>query len=184
MSPRAYRLGRRRAAVERTHEAILEAARELVAAGAEPSVGEIARRAGVSRVTVYNRLGGRASLFAALARAAATAGADDRPDLDPHVALRRHFAAACTAWAADPRLFRHLPRSAADSGRAGEAARRLATRLAEVDLLRPGCSVREAEDVIAALGTFAVFDRLHGDGRRPPAAVTDVLMRLASAVLT
>jgi hypothetical protein len=37
--------------------------------------------------------------------------------------------------------------------------------------------------VIATLTAFAVFDRLHRDGRRSPAAVADVLMRLASGIL-
>ena len=64
-----------------------------------------------------------------------------------------------------------------------ESARRIAERLAAADALRPGCSVREAEDVIAILGSFPVFDRLHKDGRRSSAAVTEVLMRLASGIL-
>jgi hypothetical protein len=38
-------------------------------------------------------------------------------------------------------------------------------------------------DVIGLLSSFAVFDRLHRDGRRPAAAVADVLMRMASAIL-
>ena len=61
--------------------------------------------------------------------------------------------------------------------------RPLAERLADEDELRPGCSIKEAEDVIAALTSFAVFDRLHRDGRRSAAAVTEILGRLAGGIL-
>ena len=59
----------------------------------------------------------------------------------------------------------------------------LAERLAAQDSLRPGCSLREAEDVIAVLSSFAAFDRLYHDGRRPVSAVAEVLMRLAAGIL-
>ena len=49
--------------------------------------------------------------------------------------------------------------------------------------MRPGCSLKEAEDVIGALTSFGVFDQLHQDGRRSPASVADILMRLAAAIL-
>src|SRR5690349_10799904 len=170
--PRSYRLGRRQAAVDRTYNAILDAARQLVTElGPAPSVGAIARRAGVSRLTVYARFGSRAALLHALAPSLADHGGSD---------LRHHFERVCAAWAENPALFRHL--QADDSGGAG-APRRIAEQLAASDALRPGCSVKEAEDVIAALGSFPVFDRLHKDGRRSPAAVTEILMRLAGAIL-
>ena len=35
-----------------------------------------------------------------------------------------------------------------------------------------------------ALTSFAVFDRLHQDGRRSPSAVAEILMRLAGAILS
>jgi hypothetical protein len=63
------------------------------------------------------------------------------------------------------------------------APRLLAERLAAADRLRPGCSLREATDVIGLLSSFPVFDRLHHDGRRTSVAVADVLMRLAAAIL-
>lgn len=174
--PRAYHLGRRQAAVERTAQAILQAARELVAEqggqgtqGSRPSVGAVARRAGVSRLTVYGHFRNRAALVAALAPARVEDADDD---------LRPYLARSCAAWAENPGLYRHLP--AED---AGAAPRRIAEHLAATDALRPGCSLKEAEDVIAALGSFAVFDRLHNQGRRSPAAVTEVLMRLAAGIL-
>jgi AcrR family transcriptional regulator len=174
--PRAYRLGRRQASVDRTYRSILDAARDLVAErGPAPSVGAVARRAGVSRLTVYARFGSRAALLEALAPAMADHGEND---------LRLHFERTCSAWAENPALFRHLGRHLQTSDAGGaDLARRIAERLAATDALRPGCSLKEAEDVIAALSSFPMFDRLHKDGRRSPAAVTEILLRLAGAIL-
>ena len=179
MGRRAYRLGRRQAAVDLTASSILEAGRQLVAEGAESkvSVGAIARRAGVSRITIYNRFGSRGGLLRALAPASPQPAL---PVGEPREALREHLYRASASWAANPSLFRHLPQPEHEDS---EPNRRLAERLAEADALRPGCSIKEAEDVIGALTSFAVFDRLHKDGRRPAAAVTEVLMRLAAGIL-
>src|SRR5438270_1479815 len=156
--PRAYRLGRRRAGVGRTTAAIVAAARELVSAGAPASMAEIARRAGVSRATLYARFPRRSSVLAALRPPApAVTGAGAEPD----DALRQALLGACIRWAGDPALYRRL-----DLDDGGESARLLAQRLADGDALRPGRSLREAEDVIAVLTSFPVFDRLHLGGRR------------------
>jgi len=176
---RSYRLGRRQPAVDATACAIVTAARQLVQEhpSAEVSVAQIARQAGVARITVYNRFGSRAGLLQALAPP------HERPDLgesDPREALRRHIQSACATWAGNPALYRHLPHAQIDDP---EANRTLAESLAAADALRPGCSIKEAEDVVGALTSFAVFDRLHKDGRRPAAAVGEILTRLASAIL-
>lgn len=176
---RPYRLGRRQAAVDRTGAAILASARQAVAeaAGGSVSIGSVARRAGVSRLTIYNRFGSKAGLLRALTPPRAPAESELA---DPREALHRRLLAACTAWASDPALYRHLP--PAELGEP-DLDRRLAESLAAADALRPGCSIKEAEDVIGALASFAVFDRIHKDGRRSPAAVAEVLMRLASGIL-
>ena len=178
---RTYRLGRRQAAVDRTGHAILEAARQAVAdtPAGSPSVGAIARRAGVSRLTIYNRFGGKDGLLRALAPQAPRVAESDLAD-PPRDALHRRLRDACSSWAANPSLYRHLPTSEAG---AAELDHKLAERLAAADALRPGCSIKEAEDVIGALASFAVFDRLHKDGRRSPGAVAEVLMRLAAGIL-
>ena len=148
---------------------ILAAASDLVREGSPLSLSAVARRAGVARITVYNRFGSRAALLGAVTPAA---------DPTPAETLERHFEAVCNRWAADPALFRNLP-----LGEPENAARAIAESLAAGDRLRPGVSIREAEDVIAALSSFAVFDRLHRDGRRPASAVADVLMRLAAGII-
>src|SRR5438105_812130 len=49
--------------------------------------------------------------------------------------------------------------------------------------VRPGGSLKEAEDVIAVLTSLAAFDRLHQGGRRPSASVVEILVRMAGAIL-
>src|SRR4029077_13010172 len=95
-------LGKRQAGVDRTRAAVLTAARELVAAGggSNLSVGAVARRAGVSRLTIYNRFGSRSELLRAVAgeahrRTAPSAGANAE---DPRQQLRDRIASACANW--------------------------------------------------------------------------------------
>jgi AcrR family transcriptional regulator len=172
VAARVHRYPRRAAAATRTRAAILEAARMLVrdAAGRSPSVGQIASAAGVSRLSVYHHFGSRAGVLGALADQAqplpAAAGAD----------ARAVVATAVAQWAGDPALYRRLPDAAVST-------RELATSLAAEDRLRPGCSLKEAEDVLAVLTSFAAFDRLHQDGRRSTAAVIEILMRMAGSIL-
>lgn len=174
---RRYALGRRQASIDRTAAAIVAAARlELERAPAGVlSLGAVARRAGVTRATVYNRFGSRQGLIAALAPSAAvplsTAG-------DPRDAVHEYLSSRCARWATNPALYRHLPES-----EDGGVARTLAESIASADGLRPGCSLREAQDVLGTLGSFPTFDRLHQDGRRSAAAVAEILMRLAGGIL-
>jgi AcrR family transcriptional regulator len=173
--PRPYRLGRRQPSVDATGRSILVAAAELLRESGDLSLTAVARKAGVARITVYDRFGSRAALLAALSPPSTAATADARSGRD---ALRRHFELTCRRWAADPALFRNLR-----AGESTDEARHLAEWLAAEDALRPGCSIREAEDVIATLSSFPVFDRLHRDGRRSDSAVAEVLMRLAGGVV-
>ena len=136
----------------------------------------VAQKAGVSRVTVYNRFPNRSDLLAALAPPVTRQAVLDKGD--PPAALHAAFVRSSAAWAADPALYRRL-RLEEET----DTARAVAERLAAADALRPGCSLREAEDVIAVLTSFSVFDRLHRDGRRQPAAVAEILTRLAGAIL-
>jgi AcrR family transcriptional regulator len=207
MAAREYRLGRRQAEVDRTRYRILAAARELVSElGPESSVGKVAKRAGVSRITVYNQFGSKAALLEALSAEAGPPPAGVAPGDatgDPAADLRLRIEQACAAWAADPRLHRQLAGRALGAagvalgaagvahGAAGVVGRErsdhdhaLAVRLAAFDRLRAGCSIKEAEDVIGTLTSFAVFDRLHKEGRRSVTAVAEILLRMASGFIT
>jgi AcrR family transcriptional regulator len=181
MEQRTYQLGKRQARVDKTRASILRAAQEEVAAGEALSVGRVARRAGVSRITVYNQFGSRSGLLQALSPRVPAPGLELPAGTNARDLLERHISAACSAWAAHASLFRHLPRSGHDEG--SGLNRQLAERLAASDELRPGCSIKEAEDVIAALTSFEIFDRLYKDGRRTPAAVAEIIARLASGIL-
>jgi hypothetical protein len=86
-------------------------------------------------------------------------------------------------WASDPTLFRRLPELGLAETESAGGDHALAEQLAEADQLRPGCSLKEAEDVIGTLTSFATFDRLYKDGRRSASAVAEILMRLVSAIL-
>jgi AcrR family transcriptional regulator len=178
-------MGRRQGIVDRTRFAILAAARDVVSEpGAALSMGKVAERAGVSRITVYNQFGSKERLLEALA-AGISHRAGNTPtseSTDPRDELRRSIEQACIAWSADPSLCRRLE-SQHLKVHQGEHDHALAERLAARDHLRPGCSIKEAEDVIAVLTSFAVFDRLHKDGRRSPSAVAEILMRMAGEFL-
>jgi AcrR family transcriptional regulator len=185
MASRSYRLGRRQAAVDRTRLAILAAARDLLAAGGSGlSAAAVAQRAGVSRITVYNRFGSKTGLLAELAASArpGTVRPDSEPS-DPRDQLRSRIADSCAKWSADPALYRALQSNGSLEMQTPAEDRALAERLAGAEQLRPGCSLKEAEDVIGAITSFTVFDRLYKDGRRSTSAVTDILMRLAAAIL-
>ena len=175
-------MGRREEAVRRTRTAILSAARELLATG-KVSAGAVATRAGVSRITVYNQFGSKAGLLRELAAGARQGIRPPHATLDdPREELRQRILVSCSMWSSDPALFRRLPALDVEMESQHED-RALAERLAASDHLRPGCSLKEAEDVIGALTSFPVFDRLHKDGRRSAGAVGEVLMRLAAAIL-
>jgi AcrR family transcriptional regulator len=180
-------LGRRQGEIERTRSAILAAAREVLTEhGLASSMGKVAERAGVSRITVYNQFGSKASLLDALAAGAGpqSGGAlATESSSDPRDELRRRIDHACSAWSADPSLHRRLEAHRQWKGEESDHDRRLAERLAAHDQLRPGCSLREAEDVIGILTSFAAFDRLHKGGRRSPSAVAEILVRMAGEFL-
>jgi AcrR family transcriptional regulator len=184
---RPYQLGRRQAAADRTSAAIVAAGRDLAAAGAGASLsmGAVAARAGVSRLTLYNRFGSKAGLLSAIAQSAKRQIPGSMPGAgaDARERLQLLLAESCAVWASDPALFRTLPAAAATDGVRGGEYRLLAESLAASDRLRPGCSIKEAEDVIGVLVSFPTFDLLHKDGRRSTVAVAEILMRLAGAIL-
>ena len=183
--PRKYRLGRRQAAVDDTRAAILAAARDELASG-DPglSAGAVARRAGVSRLTIYNQFGSKAGLLRELAAGSRRVPlvAESEPS-DPLDQLRQRIADSCSRWSADPALYRRLPGVEIVDMNVSRSDRALAERLAAAGHLRPGCSLKEAEDLIGAITSFGMFDRLYKDGRRSTTAVTEILLRVGSTLL-
>jgi hypothetical protein len=97
--------------------------------------------------------------------------------------LRSRITQACASWAANPALYRRLHEQGSWAGEDSQVDRELAEALAAGDQLRPGCSIKEAEDVVGILTSFPAFDRLHKGGRRPSAAVAEILTRMAGSVV-
>lgn len=90
---------RRRADAERSVERILDAAMEAFAEAPDPSMGEIARRAGVARATVYAHFPAREALLdvvteRAIAEVVDVVAAAEPERGEPAEALRRIVAAA------------------------------------------------------------------------------------------
>ena len=116
MSPRAYNLGRRKAATEETRSRIIHAARSLLADPGGVSaftVEAVAREAGVARMTVYYQYGSKGGLLDALYDDLAARGLV--PVLqsvfqapDPRTMFLRLIEAFSSFWAGDRIITRRL----------------------------------------------------------------------------
>jgi len=199
VTPRPYRLGRRQAAVDRTRARILKAARALLVApdGGAFSIEAVARRARVTRVTVYQRFGSRSKLLEALFDDLARRGgmwdlADAFRQPDPQAALARFVTTFARFWTAHRPIHRRLLGLAAlDQGlertlRARQEWRRQGLRVMMGRLReRPGpaaAAMDETIDALFALTGFETFDLLAGP-TRTPAQVAPIVLRIARAVL-
>jgi AcrR family transcriptional regulator len=179
MASRSYIQRARAEDAERTRSRIIEAVFErLRTAPAEPiAIDRIAASAGVARSTVYAIFGSRAGLFDAVGRELAARSGYERlldakhqPDARGH--LRAGFRASTEMLAANRDVYRALRSMAQlDEEAVGGVVRRmdeerangmtrLARRLAEQGVLRPGLSVEDAEHVLWVLTSFESFDAL------------------------
>ena len=196
-SPRPYRLGRRQATIDRTRARILKAARALLTApgGTAFSIDAVARRARVTRATVYQRFGSRAKLLEALFDDMARLGgmwdlteAFRQPD--PTAALARFIATFGRFWtvhrpivrrlfalgALDPALDRTL-RARNEWRRQGlrEIVHRLQARGRKSHVEPLDATV----DLLFTLTSFHTFDTLAGPDRKP----SDVAPQVVHAAL-
>lgn len=196
MSPRAYRLGARTAAVAETRARVVGAARALFADGGfhRVSLEEIARRADVARATVYHQFGSKLGLLEAVVR-----DFEQRAGLDGLVHLvesapadrlvRAVVTAGCGYWATDPPLARTVIAFAvtdADAAQqlAGHDAGRLRLLTRLVDRLvtegrPPACSPAQAVDTLWLLTSFTAYDELSRGRGLTTAEIAELLTDLA-----
>jgi AcrR family transcriptional regulator len=151
------------------------AVRELLQEGAfqEATVADVARRAGVSRATLYQHFGSRFGLVDGLCDAMAANPAlqaiRKADDLDELLEQTTRF------WASEEAIHRHLYGLAVvDPAAAGFVARqredrrgevtRLARKLHRSKALRSGLSESQAAIALMVLTSFATYDELRENG--------------------
>src|SRR5262245_52616112 len=180
MSPRPYRMEKRRAAAGETRTRILEAARHLLAEPGAPdlSMDAIARRADVARLTIYYQFKSRRGLLEALYDHLAIRGnmqrmADVFHAPDASQSLERLVRTFVGFWSADPVVMRRLRAMAAldaedEKGiRARDARRQHASREILRRVSAPGKSnqappeaTTAAANVLSTLTSFETYDAL------------------------
>jgi AcrR family transcriptional regulator len=179
---RAYRLGKRAIGVAHTRQRIIDATRDLIVDGGidGANIQAIAKRAGVTRPTVYQQFGTRQELLLAVLNEAL-----DRADVravrkalqlpDAGKAVRGMIRGSCKFWESEFRLFACVKGLALIDGASAhvdqlkEDVRRghmenITGRLWNQGLLRPGLSRKEAQDRLYLLTSFEVFERLRSSG--------------------
>jgi AcrR family transcriptional regulator len=202
MPSRPYRMARRRESTEETRSRIIAAAREVV--GARPGTGtfsveEVARRAGVARMTVYYQFGSLRGLLEALCDSLASAGGMDRlADAfrisAPGEAIDRFIAVFAGFWESDREVLRGLGAFAAlDPEFAAVLEERYSWRRKGIGVLlerhakqtgrpRPK-EMDEVTDLLYMLTSFSTFDTLAGT-RRSSTQVVTMVQRLARRLLS
>ena len=194
MSPRPYRSSRRTVTAERTRARLLKAASAMLAASDGISLDAVAKKAGVTRLTVYNQFGSRRALLEAVFDDMAERGGLHRireamAKTDPQVALQQIVLIFCDFWSVHRgALWRLHAASATDpefeeSLRARNQRRRhllsvLVDRMIEGGGKRPEVVI-ELIDVLFALTSVGFFWELTAGGRKAN-AVCHLIQALAA----
>jgi AcrR family transcriptional regulator len=197
MSPRPYQSSRRRLATERTRARLLKAASAMLAARDGISLDAVAKRAGVTRLTVYNQFGSRRALLEAVFDDMAERGGLHRireamTNPDPRAALQQIVIIFCNFWSIHRgALWRLHAASATDpefeeSLRARNQRRRhllsvLVDRMIVGGAKRPEVVI-ELIDVLFALTSVAFFRELTAGGRKTNTACRLIQALAADAV--
>ncbi len=197
---RSYRSRSRTAGAQHTRERIVTAVRELLGEERfhESTVEQVAKRAGVSRATVYQHFRSRIDLVDAICETF-----DANPALielrrtimlpDPQTALLRTIALAMRFWQSEDAILSGLygvvaidpaARDLVDRQRADRRSemRRLAQRLHATGTLRPGISAARALDVLMVLTSYETYRELREAGRSAK-RLTAELETMARALL-
>lgn len=201
MTTRPYASRARAAAVEAKRQTVIEAAAAFMRTNpmGSFSLENVAKAAGVARLTVYNQFGSRRGLLEAVFDHLATHGgleriADAVTDPDPRNGLLRLAEVFCDFWSGDPAVGELHDAMATDPdlglalAERNERRRRAVTALVE-RLQGPAAADqrRDAIDLIFALMSYPMFRLLSG-GRSPEDTCTlvkatcmDALARLIAS---
>lgn len=199
MSPRPYRMQRRREATDENRQRIINAARELLAsrdAAEKFSVDAVARRAGVARMTVYYQFGSMQGLLERVCDSLALAGGLDRLGdafrrADPLAALDQFIATFMRFWATnravlkgamallDPEVVTVLEER---SGWRRQGLQVLLDRLAKQTGRPKPKQMDDAVDLLYMLTSFHTYDSL-ATSKRPTEQVTKLVQHLARQTL-
>ena len=199
--PRRYRMKARAEASEANRKRVLEAAREAILEGPapSPSMGDIARRAGVARSTLYSQYGSQAGLIGAVMVDAGLRGGFERVlELfnlaDAVEAMCKALPEGARMMGSDYELTRRVRvlaqldpdvmagQQTGDEYRAG-GMRYQAGRLAEQGKLRPGVSPEHAAMVLWLLTDFATYEGLHMAWGMDSEQIGEFLVSVASRCL-
>jgi len=198
MTPRPYTPVQRQKAVDAGRERILAAARELLEVDdAERfSLDAVARRARVSRMTVYNQFESKAKLLEALFDSLSKHGpmaemADVFAEEDPLAAFDAFIALFGRFWTFSRRAHGRLRAAAIDDpeldatlqerqGRRRTALTEILRRLAPH--VTPVVPQSELVNVLYVMLSFDTFDAIAGPSRTPN-DVVPIIRRMAHAVL-
>jgi AcrR family transcriptional regulator len=202
MSPRPYRMRRRRESADENRVRIIAAARKVLTArdgSRRFSLEEVARRAGVARMTVYYQFGSLRGLLEALLDSLASTGgmqhlADAFQESDAGRGIDRFIAVFMEFWQSDREVLRALGAFAAldptlaaaieqRSGWRRKGARLLLDRLAKQTGRPKRSEMDDAVDVLFLLTSFATYDTL-ASGRRSKPDVTELVQRLVRQSLS
>jgi AcrR family transcriptional regulator len=201
MSPRAYKSPRRDAAASATRERIVAAAAAILGAAdgiRKFSLDAVAKKAGVTRLTVYNQFGSRWVLMEAVFDERAERGGlfrivEAMQDPDPQAALLRIIGIFCDFWSSDPGTMRLLHAAGASDAEFAESVherneRRRSVLSAIVRRLAAGRApppkaLGNLVDVLFALTSFAFFWQLTA-GKRSAEAARRMIEEMAMDAVT
>ena len=201
MSPRAYKSPRRDAAASATRERIVAAAAAILGAAdgiRKFSLDAVAKKAGVTRLTVYNQFGSRRALMEAVFDERAERGGlfrivEAMQDPDPQAALRRIITIFCDFWSSDPGTMRLLHAAGASHAEFAESVherneRRRSVLSAIVRRLAAGRApppkaLGNLVDVLFALTSFVFFWQLTA-GKRTAEAARRMIEEMAMDAVT
>ena len=194
---RRYEMGLRKVLIERTRARILDATRAILAAPGDLdsfTMAAVAKRAGVSRMTLFNQFKSEEGLVEALSDRLAMAGGLSNPRSsfvvdDPAVALANFIRVFARFWDHDRRVMRRLRAMGVLTPSVGRKSRnRDSWRTNHIEVLLERFHLpranpvrghrQETVDLLTALTSFEMFDALC-TSQRPPDEVAELLTRVA-----